>query len=92
MVDMEPAQFGPVSYTHLVGGDVSRDIARLGLDEGQGSDGTAAQIVAHPAGALQQTGMQIEHVAGVSLTAGGAAQQQGNGTVCHGVLGKVRCV
>ncbi len=33
--------------------------------------------------------MQVENVAGVSLTAGGAAQQQGNGTVGHGVLGKV---
>ncbi len=33
--------------------------------------------------------MQVENVAGVSLTAGGAAQQQGNGTVCHSVLGKV---
>ena len=72
-----------------VGGDVSGDIACLGLDDGQGGDGTAAQVIPHPAGALQQTGVQIEDIAGVSLTAGGAPQQQGDGTVGHRVLGKV---
>ena len=56
---------------------------------GQCGDGTAAQIVAHPAGALQQTGVQIEHVAGVSLTSRGTADQQRQGTVGHGVLGQV---
>ena len=33
--------------------------------------------------------MQIEHIAGVSLTAGRAAEQQGDGTVGHRMLGKV---
>ena len=33
--------------------------------------------------------MEVEHVAGVGLTAGGAPQQQGQGAVGHGVLGQI---
>src|SRR5699024_11790195 len=41
------------------------------------------------AGALQQAAVQIEHVAGVGLAAGAAAQQQRQGAVGHRVLGQV---
>ena len=33
--------------------------------------------------------MEIEHVAGIGFTAGGAAQQQGQGPVGHRVLGQI---
>ena len=72
-----------------VGGDIGGNVARLGLDDRQGRHGTAAVLLGQAAGALQQTGVQVEDVAGVSLTAGGAAQQQRQGTVCHRVLGQV---
>ena len=72
-----------------VGGDVSGHVACLSLNDGQCGDGATAQCVAHAAGALQQTGVQIEDIAGVSLTARRAAEQQGDGTVCHRVLGEV---
>ena len=39
--------------------------------------------------ALQQTGVQIEHVAGVGLAAGGALEQQAQRAVGDGVLGQV---
>ena len=40
-------------------------------------------------GALQQPGVEIEHVAGVGLTTGRAAQQQAQRAVGYGVLGEV---
>ena len=33
--------------------------------------------------------MEIEHVSGVCLTSGGTLEQQGEGTVCHRVLGEI---
>ena len=62
------------------GNDVRRDVggnvARLCLDDGQSRQAAAAQLVGELCGALQQTGVQIEHVAGVSLTSRGTADQQ----------------
>ena len=72
-----------------VGGDVGGNIARLRLDDGQSRQAAAAQLVGKLGGALQQTGVQIENVAGVSLASRGTADQQRQGTVSHGVLGQV---
>ena len=72
-----------------VGRDVGRHVARLGLDDGQSRQAAAAQLVGELGRALQQTGVQIEDVAGVGLTSRGTAQQQRQGTVGHGVLGQV---
>ena len=75
------------------GNDVRRDvggnIARLGLDDGQRRQAAAAQLVGKLGRTFQQTGMQIEDVAGVGFTSRGTADQQGQGTVGHGVLGQV---
>ncbi len=49
----------------------------------------AAQLGGQLGRPLQQTGMQIEHVAGVSLASRGTADQQRQGTVSHRVLGQV---
>ena len=40
-------------------------------------------------GALQQTAVEIENIAGVCLTTGGTAQDKGHLTVRHSLLGKV---
>ena len=72
-----------------VGRDVGRNVARLRLDDGQSRQAAAAQLVGELGRALQQTGVQIEDVAGVSLTSRGTADQQRQGTVGHGVLGQV---
>ena len=48
-----------------------------------------AQLIGELGRAFQQTGVQIEHVAGVSLTSRGTADQQRQCTVGHGVLGQV---
>merc|ERR1712079_532795 len=72
-----------------VGGDVGRHVSGLGLDDGKRGEGAAAHGVAHLGGSLQQPGVEVEHISGVSLTAGGAPQQQGHLSVGHGLLGQV---
>src|SRR5699024_11805994 len=64
----------------------SSDLAGLGLNDGQGGHGAAAVLLGQAAGPLQQAGVEVEHVAGVGLPAGGALEQQGQGAVGHRVL------
>ncbi len=71
----------PVCDGDDVGGDVGRHITGLGLDDGQGGEGAATEVVVHLGGSLQQTGVQVEHITRVSLTTGGTTQQQGHLTV-----------
>ena len=59
-----------------VGGDIGGHVAGLGLDDGQGGHGAAAELLIPAAGPLQQAGVQIEHVAGIGLPSGGALEQQ----------------
>ena len=57
-----------VSDGNDVGGDVSGHVTGLGLDDGQGGQGTATESLAHLGCPLQQAGVQVEHVTGESLT------------------------
>ena len=66
----------PVGDGDDVGRDIGRDVVGLGLDYGQGRDGAAAVLVGKFAGALKEARVEVEHVAGISFTAGRAAQQQ----------------
>lgn len=72
-----------------VGGNVGRHVTTLGLNDGQGSHGTATVLVVELGGTLQQTGVQVENVTGVSLTSGGTTEQQGHLTVGNGLLGEI---
>ena len=72
-----------------VGRDVGGNVARLGLDDGQGGQRAAAVFRRHTRRALEKTGVQIEHVAGIRFTSGRTADQQRKGTVSHGVLAEV---
>lgn len=64
-----------------IGGNVSGHVSGLGLDNGQGGEGSTTEVVVHLGRSLQQTGVQVEDVTGVGLTTGGTAQQQGHLTV-----------
>ena len=59
-----------------VGRDVRRQVARLGLDDRQRGERTAAELGLQLRGALEQTRVQVEHIAGVGLPARRPAQQQ----------------
>ena len=53
------------------------------------SHAAAAQRVGEVRGTLQQTGMQVEYVAGVGFTTRGTLQQKAQGTVGYRMLGQV---
>lgn len=59
-----------------VGGNVGGHITTLGLNDGQGSQGTTTVLVVHLGGTLEQTRVEVENVTGVSLTSGGTTEQQ----------------
>ena len=50
-----------------VGWNVGRHITTLGLDDGQSSEGTATVLVAHLGGTLEETRVEVEHIAWVRL-------------------------
>lgn len=53
-----------------VGGNVGRDITTLGLDDGQGGQGTTTELLVHLGGSLEQSRVQVENVTGVGLSSG----------------------
>ena len=72
-----------------VGGDVGGDVVGLGLDDRQGGHRAAALGFGELGGALQQTAVEVEDVAGEGLAARRAAQEQGHLAIGLGVLGQV---
>ena len=72
-----------------VGRNVGRDVAGLGLDDGQRGERTAAELVGELGAALEQTGMEIEDVAGVGFASWRTAEEQRDFAVAGGVLGEV---
>ena len=69
--------------------DVGRHITSLGLNNGQGGEGAVARRVAHLGRSLEETGVQVEHVTGVGLTARGTTQKERHLAVSHGLLGEI---
>jgi hypothetical protein len=72
-----------------VGGNVGRHVTTLGLNDGQGSEGTTTVLVAHLGGTLEETRVEVEDVTGVSLTSGRTTEKEGHLTVGNGLLGKI---
>lgn len=72
-----------------IGGDVGGHITGLGLDDGQGSQGAALVLVGHLGCSLQESGMEIEDVSGVGLSAGGSSEEEGHLSVGDGLLGEI---
>ena len=73
-----------------VGRDVRRDVVGLRLDDRQRGQRAAAVVVVEARGALEQAAVEVEHVAGVRLAAGRAAEQQRHLAVGPGVLARGR--
>lgn len=72
-----------------VSGNVGRHITTLGLDDGQGSQGSSTELLAHLRSTLEQTRVEVEDVTGVSLTTGRTTEQQRHLTVGNGLLRQV---
>src|SRR5207302_11074079 len=72
-----------------VGGDVGGDVAFLGLDDRQGRQRAATEVVGELGRALEQPAVQVEDVTRVGLAARRPAQQQRELPVGLGLLGQV---
>src|SRR6478736_3902333 len=72
-----------------VGRDERRDVVGLGLDDRQTRHRALAHVVGELRAALEEPAVQVEHVAGVGLTARRTTQQQRHGAVGLGLLGQV---
>ena len=72
-----------------VGRNVRGHVVRLGLDDRQTGHRAAAEVIGNLGATFEQTGVQVEHIARVSLTSRRAAQQQGDRTVGFGLLRQI---
>ncbi len=61
----------------------------LRLNDGQGSQGAAAVGIVHLGSTLEEAGMEVEDVTGVSLATGRTPEQERHLTVGDGLLGQV---
>jgi len=57
----------------------------LGLNDGEGSQGSTTESLVHLSSTFQQTGMKIEDVTRVGLTTWGTTQQQRHLSVGNGL-------
>ena len=72
-----------------VGGDIGGHITSLGLNDGEGSEGTGTVVLVHLSCTLEETGMEIENITGVSLTTRRSSQKEGHLSVGNGLLGEI---
>ena len=72
-----------------VGRNIGRHISVLRLYDRKRRDGSAAQCIGEVTGALQETAVEIENIAWISLTSRTSAEEQGKCPICHRVLGKI---
>ncbi len=72
-----------------IGRDVSGDIARLRLDDGQCGHAAAACLVAETSCTLEKSRVQVEYIAGVCFSSGRSLKQQRKLTVSGGLLAEV---
>lgn len=72
-----------------VGRNVSRHITTLGLNDGEGSQGTATVGLVELGSTLEETRVKVENITGVGLTTGGTTEQQRHLAVSNGLLGKI---
>src|SRR3954466_2979862 len=72
-----------------VGRNVGRHVVGLGFDDRQRRQGARALVLVQLRRALEQAGMQIEHVARIGFAARRAAQQERHLAVGDGLLGQI---
>lgn len=72
-----------------VGRDVGRHVTTLSLDDGQSSERTTAELVVHLSRTLEKTGVQIEDISGVGLSAWRPPQEETHLAVGDSLLGQI---
>jgi len=69
--------------------NVSRDITTLGLNDGESSEGSTTELVAHLGGTLEETRVEVENVTGVSLTSGRTTEKERHLTIGYRLLRQI---
>ena len=72
-----------------VGGNVGGHITTLGLNDREGSQRSATELLVHLGSTLEKTGVEVEDITGVSLTTGGTTEKEGHLTVSDCLLGQI---
>jgi hypothetical protein len=72
-----------------VGRNVGRDITSLGLNDGEGSEGTTTVGLVHLGGSLEQTRVEVEDISGVGLSSRRSSKQERHLSVGNGLLGQI---
>mmetsp|Transcript_27976 Transcript_27976/g.58799 ORF Transcript_27976/g.58799 Transcript_27976/m.58799 type:complete len:353 (-) Transcript_27976:577-1635(-) len=72
-----------------VGRNVGGHITGLGLNDGEGGEGSSTNVAVHLGGTLEETGVEVEDISGVGLTPGGTTEEEGHLAVGHGLLGEI---
>jgi len=78
-----------VGDTNDVGGNVSGHISGLGLNDGEGGEGSSSEVPVHLGGALEEAGVEVEDISGVGLTSRRTTEEEGHLTVGDGLLGEI---
>ena len=78
-----------ISNGNHIGGNVGRHITSLGLNDGESGEGSVTVVLVHLSGTLEETGVKIEDITGVSLTTWGTSEEEGHLTVSDGLLGEI---
>ena len=78
-----------VSDGNHIGGNIGRYVTSLGLNNRQSGQRATTLGIAHFGGSLKETGVKVENVTGVGLTAWGTPQKQGHLPVSDGLLGQI---
>lgn len=61
----------------------------MGLNDGESSQRAATVGLVHLRCAFKKTGVEVEHITGVSLTTGGSSEEERHLTVGYGLLGQI---
>lgn len=78
-----------ISNRDHIGGNIGGHITSLGLNDGEGSQGTTFVLVGHLGCSLEETRMEIEDVSGVSLSARRSSEKKRHLSVGDGLLGEI---
>ena len=78
-----------ISDGNNVGGDISRHITSLGLNDGKGSEGSGSVCLVHLSSSLEESGVKIEDISGVSLSTRRSSEEERHLSVGNGLLGQV---
>jgi hypothetical protein len=78
-----------ISDRNNVGRNVSGYISSLGLNNGEGGEGSTSVLVGELGSTLEETRVKVENISRVSLTTGRTTEEEGHLSVGDGLFGEI---